>query len=67
MIDIERLNYLAKNPKSKGLPTKKKPSKAAIRREYIDSVKASLKAQLDNTYIVDENGEKHKVQPKKKQ
>lgn len=27
MIDIERLNYLAKNPKSKGLPTKKKPSK----------------------------------------
>ena len=62
MIDIERLNYLAKKSKIEGLT-----DEAAIRREYIDSVKASLKAQLDNTYIVDENGEKHKVQPKKKQ
>ena len=50
-----------------GLTDEEKAEQAAIRREYIDSVKASLKAQLDNTYIVDENGEKHKVQPKKKQ
>ena len=66
MIDIERLNYLAKKSKIEGL-TDEEAEQAAIRREYIDSVKASLKAQLDNTYIVDENGEKHKVQPKKKQ
>ena len=64
MIDIERLNYLAKKSKIEGLTDEEKAEQAAIRREYIDSVKAS---QLDNTYIVDENGEKHKVQPKKKQ
>ncbi|UKI14534.1 MAG: DUF896 domain-containing protein [Clostridiales bacterium] len=68
MIDIERLNYLAKKSKNRrAYRRRKKAEQAAIRREYIDSVKASLKAQLDNTYIVDENGEKHKVQPKKKQ
>lgn len=67
MIDIERLNYLAKKSRIEGLTDEEKAEQAAIRREYIDSVKASLKAQLDNTYIVDENGEKHKVQPKKKQ
>lgn len=67
MIDIERLNYLAKKSKLEGLTEEEKVEQAKIRREYIDSVKASLKAQLDNTYIVDEKGEKHKIQPKNKQ
>ena len=47
MIDIERLNYLAKKSKIEGLTDEEKAEQAAIRREYIDSVKASLKAQLD--------------------
>lgn len=67
MIDIERLNYLAKKSKIEGLSESEKEEQAKLRREYIDSVKASLQAQLDNTYIVDENGEKRKIQPKKKQ
>ena len=67
MIDIERLNYLAKKSRTEGLTYEEKAEQQAIRREYIDSVKASLKAQLDNTYIVDANGVKHKVEQKKKQ
>ena len=67
MIDIERLNYLAKKSRTEGLTDEEKAEQQAIRREYIDSVKASLKAQLDNTYIVDANGVKHKVEQKKKQ
>ena len=35
-----------------------------LRREYIDSVLGSLKGQLDNTYIVDEQGNKTKLQKK---
>lgn len=67
MIDIERLNYLAKKSRTEGLTDEEKAEQQAIRREYIDSVKASLKAQLDNTYIVDANGVKNKVEQKKKQ
>ena len=36
-----------------------------LRRIYIDSVKASLVGQLDNTYIVRPDGTKEKVGPKK--
>ena len=32
--------------------------------EYIDSVLGNLKGQLDNTYIVDEQGNKTKLQKK---
>ena len=49
MIDIERLNYLAKKSKIEGLTDEEKAEQAAIRREYIDSVKASLKASSKNT------------------
>ena len=36
----------------------------ALRQEYIASVRASLVGQLENTYIVDENGNKKKVKKK---
>ena len=36
----------------------------ALRREYIDSVKASLVGHLDNTYLVDEKGNKQKLYKK---
>jgi len=38
--------------------------RAALRREYIDSVLGSLRGQLDNTYLVDEKGQKHKLKKK---
>ena len=34
-----------------------KAEQAKLRREYVDSVKANLRAQLDNTYIKKETGE----------
>ena len=37
----------------------------ALRREYIASVKASLTGHLDNTYIVEPDGTKHKLSKKK--
>ena len=62
---IDRINVLAHKSKSVGLTEEEKIEQAALRREYIDSFKASLIGQLENTYIVDEKGNKKKVQRKK--
>lgn len=63
---IDRINTLAHKAKSVGLTEDEKKEQAALRKEYIDSVKASLVGQLENTYIVDEKGNKRKVEKKKK-
>ena len=36
-----------------------------LRKEYIASVKQNLTAQLDNTYLVDAQGNKRKLRPEK--
>ena len=58
-------NELAKKAKSpEGLTEWEEMERAALRREYIDSVLGSLKGQLDNTYIVDAKGNKTKLKKK---
>ena len=65
---IKRINALAKKAKSEeGLTPEEKAEQAILRNEYINSVKASLIGQLENTYIVDENGNKRKVERKNKE
>lgn len=63
---IDRINELAKKKKTIGLTEEEKAEQAVLRREYIDSFKRSLTGQLDNMYIVDEKGNKTKVERKKK-
>ncbi len=63
---IKRINELARKSKSVGLTDDERDEQANLRRLYIDSFKASLTAQLDNTYIVDEKGNKRKVTKKNK-
>ncbi len=58
---IDRINALAKKSKTEGLTEEEKQEQAVLRREYIDAVKASLCANLDNTYVVDEKGNKRKL------
>ena len=55
---IERINFLAKKQKGDGLTPEEKEEQAILRREYIDSFKRNLVANLENTYMVDENGNK---------
>ena len=55
---IDRINELAHKSKTEGLTEEEKAEQAVLRREYIDSVKASLIGHLDNTYYVDEKGNK---------
>lgn len=63
MPNIERINFLAKKQREEGLTEEEKAEQAKLRKEYIDSVTGNLRVQLDNTYVVDENG-KHKLEKK---
>ena len=63
---IARINELARRVKAgETLSPEELEERAALRKEYIDSVKASLVGNLENTYLVDEKGNKVKL-PKKK-
>lgn len=53
---IDRINALARKAKAEGLTAEETAERDALRREYIDSVKANLTAQLDNTVIQQPNG-----------
>ena len=65
---IKRINELAKKSKTEeGLTPEEKAEQANLRNEYINSVKASLIGQLENTYIVDEHGNKKRVERKNKE
>ena len=55
---IARINELAKKAKTEGLTPEETAERDKLRRIYIDSVKANLIGQLDNTYIVDQKGNK---------
>lgn len=58
---IARINALARKAKTEGLTDAELAERDQLRRIYIDSYKRSLTAQLDNTYIVDEKGNKNKL------
>ena len=61
---IDRINELARKAKAAGLTEEEERERAVLRREYIDSVLGNLKSQLDHTYIVDEQGNKRKLEKK---
>ena len=62
---IARINDLAHKAKAEGLTPEELAERDKLRRIYIDSVKANLVGQLENTYIVRPDGTKEKVQKKK--
>ena len=62
---IDRINELARKAKTpEGLTEWEEAERAALRREYVDSVLGSLRGQLDNTYLVDAKGQKQKLKKK---
>lgn len=58
---IDRINELAKKSKTVGLTAAEKEEQTALRNEYRAAFRMSLSSQLDNTYIVEPDGTKHKV------
>ena len=61
---IARINELAAKNKTVGLTDEELVERDKLRRIYIDSYKASLVGQLENTYIVQPDGTKVKVKHK---
>jgi len=61
---IARINELAHKAKAEGLTDEEIAERDKLRRIYIDSVKANLVGQLENTYIVRPDGTKEKVHKK---
>ena len=55
---IDRINTLARKAKTVGLTPEEEAERAQLRQEYVAAVRDNLRAQLDNTYLVDEKGNK---------
>ncbi len=61
---IARINALAHKAKAQGLTPEEQAEQAALRKEYIASVKRNLVNQLENTTIVEPDGTRRKVKKK---
>ncbi len=61
---IARINELAAKAKAEGLTPEELVERDQLRRAYIAAVRRNLRAQLDNTYIVDEQGNKRPLRKK---
>lgn len=61
---IKRINELYHLSKERELSVEEREEQAALRKEYIASVKQSLQVQLDNIDIVEKDGSITKLEKK---
>ena len=61
---IDRINELSRKSKAQGLTPAEEAEQKALRAEYIAGFRQSLKAQLDNTVVVEKDGTKHALKKK---
>ncbi|MCI8729293.1 MAG: DUF896 domain-containing protein [Clostridia bacterium] len=61
---IARINELARLAKERELTADETAEREVLRREYRESVTGNMRAQLENTYIVDSRGNKTKLNKK---
>lgn len=53
---IDRINVLYHRSKQEGLTEEEKKEQAALRKEYIQAIRNSLRGNLNNISIKEENG-----------
>ena len=63
---FDRINELARKAKAEGLTDAEKEEQKALRAEYIAAYRKSLRAQLENMVLVDEDGNERTLKSKKK-
>jgi len=61
---IKRINELAKKSREEGLTEEEKAEQAEVRRQYIMKFRQGMENTLSSVYIMDEKGNKKKVQKK---
>lgn len=62
---IARINALAKKAKTEGLTDEEKAEQKALREEYVADFRKSLKAQLDNTVVLNPDGTSYRLRQKR--
>ena len=58
MMNLKRINELARKSREVGLTEEEKQEQARLRAEYLADFRAGFEQQLQNTYIMDEDGNK---------
>lgn len=61
---IKRINELSKKSKKEGLTEAEKREQHMLRQEYINNVKSSLRAKLENVVIIDQSGKRKPISKK---
>ena len=61
---IKRINELAKKAREQELTPEETDERDALRREYIESVKQNLAAQLNSTIVVEPDGTRRQLRRK---
>ncbi|MBE7027107.1 MAG: DUF896 domain-containing protein [Ruminococcaceae bacterium] len=62
---IKRINELAKKSREQGLSDEEKAEQNTLRQEYIKRFRNGMENTLAGVYIMDENGNKKKIEKKK--
>ena len=63
---IARINELYHKSQEEGLTDEEKSEQAKLRKEYIESIRGSIRSQLDNAYIVEKDGSQTAVRDLRK-
>lgn len=63
---IQRINELARKSRSQGLTEAEKAEQQALRKEYVEAMKQSLKSQLDASVVIRPDGSSYRLTQKKK-
>lgn len=62
---LERINELAKKAKTEGLTPEEIEEREVLRQKYLENFRKNFREQiLEKTYIMDEQGNKRKLQKK---
>ena len=61
---IDRINELARKSRTQKLSEAELQEQKELRAKYVSAFRASLVSTLENTYIVDEKGNKTKIERK---
>lgn len=59
---IDRINVLARKSRAEGLTDAEKKEQLALRQAYVAAFRQSLTSQLENTWVVDEQGNKRRLE-----
>ncbi|MBQ1935860.1 MAG: DUF896 domain-containing protein [Clostridia bacterium] len=63
---IKRINELAKKSREEGLSETEKEEQAELRQKYIQKFRQGMENTLQGVYIMDEKGNKRKVEKRSK-